>query len=640
MCIDTVNALVADAAMLSKAAVEGKLATRADASKHQGDYRKIVQGVNDCLDAVIGPLNVAAKYVDDISKGNIPAKITDSYNGDFNTIKNNLNQCIDAVNALVADANMLSRAAVEGKLATRADASKHQGDFRKIVQGVDDCLDAVIGPLNVAAKYVDDISKGNIPPKITDNYNGDFNTIKNNLNQCIDAVNALVADANMLSRAAVEGKLATRADASKHQGDYRKIVQGVDDCLDAVIGPLNVAAKYVDDISKGEIPNKITDNYNGDFNTIKNNLNAMLVYLTEMASAAEQIAQNDLTATVKPRSERDVLGNAFVKMVSGLNGTMRQTTLVVSQVAQSVDQVRSVSQDLASSSEEQSSAVEEVTSSLDRTDAQVKSSAENAGAANQLVGQTNSLADTGQQKMKALTQAMAAIASSSQEIAKIIKVIDDIAFQTNLLALNAAVEAARAGQAGRGFAVVAQEVRNLAERSGKAAKSTADLIEEAGRRTQEGVKITDETGSAFAEIVQNVVKVKDLVGEIAAASEEQAKSIAQINSAMAQVNQGAQSSSSQSTQLASTADELASLAERLRQESSRFQLKQGGFDGESGLPGGLTAEMMQALNQIVQQKQHTGDSGGNGPKAKVRKDGVDGKAASVINRDERGYGKF
>ena len=178
--------------------MEGKLATRADASKHQGDYRKIVQGVNDCLDAVIGPLNVAAKYVDQISKGDIPAKITDTYKGDFNEVKNNLNACIDAVNALVADANLLSKAAVEGKLATRADASKHQGDYRKIVQGVDDCLDAVIGPLNVAAKYVDQISKGDIPAKITDTYKGDFNEIKNNLNMCIDAVNALVADAGML----------------------------------------------------------------------------------------------------------------------------------------------------------------------------------------------------------------------------------------------------------------------------------------------------------------------------------------------------------------------------------------------------------------------------------------------------------
>ncbi|MCX7142824.1 MAG: MCP four helix bundle domain-containing protein, partial [Proteobacteria bacterium] len=259
----SVQALVTDAAMLAEAAVAGKLATRADASKHQGDFNRVVAGVNHTLDAVIGPLNVAASYVDQISKGAIPAKITDSYNGDFNTLKNNLNMAIDAINALVADANALAKAAVEGKLETRADAARHQGDFRKIVEGVNNTLDAVIGPLNVAASYVDQISKGAIPKKITDSYNGDFNTLKNNLNMAIDAINALVADAKMLAKAAVEGKLETRADASKHQGDFQAIVKGVNDTLDAVIGPLNVAANYVDQISRGAIPEKISDSYNG-----------------------------------------------------------------------------------------------------------------------------------------------------------------------------------------------------------------------------------------------------------------------------------------------------------------------------------------------------------------------------------------
>ena len=316
------QALVADAALLNQAAVDGKLATRADANKHQGEYRKIVQGVNDCLDAVIGPLNVAAGYVDRISKGDIPPKITDKYNGDFNEIKNNLNQAVDAVNALVADAAMLSVAAVEGKLATRADATKHQGDFRKIVQGVDDCLDAVIGPLNVAAGYVDRISKGDIPPKITDKYNGDFNEIKNNLNQCVDAVNALVADANTLNVAAVEGKLATRADASKHQGDFRKIVQGVNECLDAVIGPLNVAAGYVDRISKGDIPPKITDKYNGDFNVLKNNLNQCIDAVNALVGDAGMLANAGVEGKLKTRADASKHQGDFQKVVQGVNDTL------------------------------------------------------------------------------------------------------------------------------------------------------------------------------------------------------------------------------------------------------------------------------------------------------------------------------
>ncbi|WMW25478.1 methyl-accepting chemotaxis protein [Methanolobus sediminis] len=338
-CIDAINLLVADANMLSEAAVEGKLDTRADASKHQGDYRAIVEGVNDTLDAVIGPLNVAAEYVDRISRGAIPDKITDDYNGDFNTIKDNLNQCIDAINLLVADANMLSVAAVEGKLDTRADASKHHGDYRAIVEGVNDTLDAVIGPLNVAAEYVDRISRGAIPEKITDDYNGDFNTIKNNLNQCIDAINLLVSDANMLSDAAVEGKLDTRADASKHFGDYRAIVEGVNDTLDAVIGPLNVAAEYVDRISRGAIPEKITDDYNGDFNTIKNNLNQCIDAINLLVSDANMLSDAAVEGKLDTRADASKHFGDYRAIVEGVNDTLDAVIGPLNVAAEYVDRI-------------------------------------------------------------------------------------------------------------------------------------------------------------------------------------------------------------------------------------------------------------------------------------------------------------
>ncbi len=318
----SLRALVADANMLSKAAVEGKLDTRADASKHKGEYKKIVEGVNGTLDAVIGPLNVAAEYVDRISKGDMPKKITDHYNGDFNEIKNNLNNCIDNINALVTDAVMLEKAAIDGKLSTRADTAKHQGDYKKIVVGVNNCLDAVIGPLNVAADYVDRISKGKIPPKITDEYKGDFNVIKNNLNQCIDAINLLVADANILSKAAVEGKLDTRADATKHQGDYWQIVAGVNKTLDSIIGPLNFAAEYVDRISKGDIPSRITDNYNGDFNEIKNNLNNCIDAVNLLVADAGMLAKAADEGKLKTRADASKHHGDYKKIVDGVNQTL------------------------------------------------------------------------------------------------------------------------------------------------------------------------------------------------------------------------------------------------------------------------------------------------------------------------------
>jgi len=322
VCIDAMNGLVAEADMLTKAAVEGRLDTRGDAGKFTGDFGAIVQGVNDTLDAVIGPLNVAAEYVDRISKGDIPEKITDDYNGDFNEIKNNLNVCIDAMNGLVAEADMLTKAAVEGRLDTRGDAGKFTGDFGAIVQGVNDTLDAVIGPLNVAAEYVDRISKGDIPEKITDDYNGDFNEIKNNLNVCIDSINGLVAEADMLTKAAVEGRLDTRGDAGKFAGDFAVIVQGVNDTLDAVIGPLNVAAEYVDRISKGDIPERITDDYNGDFNEIKNNLNLCIDAIEGLVAEMDVLTDAAVEGRLDVRGQVDKFGGDFGAIVSGVNDTV------------------------------------------------------------------------------------------------------------------------------------------------------------------------------------------------------------------------------------------------------------------------------------------------------------------------------
>ena len=191
------NSLQQETKNLIDSALAGKLATRAKADEINFEFRPIVEGINSILDAVIGPLNVSAEYIDRISKGDLPQKITDDYNGDFNEIKINLNNCIDNINELVKDANGLSDATLAGKLATRADASKHHGEFKTIIQGVNNTLDAVIGPLNVAADYVDNISKGDIPELITDRYNGDFNSIKNNLNSCVENLSRVATDISL-----------------------------------------------------------------------------------------------------------------------------------------------------------------------------------------------------------------------------------------------------------------------------------------------------------------------------------------------------------------------------------------------------------------------------------------------------------
>ena len=556
-CFEAVRAMVADSDMLSQAAVDGRLATRADTSKHNGDFKKIVQGVNNTLDAVIGPLNVAAEYVEKISNGDIPEKISADYHGDFNAIKNNLNKCIDAVNALVKDANMLSKAAVDGRLATRADASKHKGDFKSIVQGVNDTLDAVIGPLNVAADYVERISKGAIPDKITAEYHGDFNDIKNNLNKCIEAINALVKDANMLSQAGIKGALTTRADASRHDGDYKSIVQGVNDTLDAVIGPLNVAADYVEKIGKGMVPDEITDNYNGDFNLIKNNLNATIRGVRDQIKAAESIATGDLSVKLCLRSDEDMMAIGLNKMIDNLTRFANDVQGAAGLVASGSEQINGAAQSLAQGATEQAASIEEISSSMEEMNSTVKQNADNAHQTSSIAIQS---ASDGQQGGRAVADTVKAMQSISEKI----NIIGEIAQQTNMLALNAAIEAARAGEHGKGFAVVAAEVKKLAERSQVAAKEISAV-------STSSVEIALRAGKILDEIVPGIQKTAELVAEINASSSEQAMGIDQVTKAITQLDNVIQGNGSATEQLSATAEELTSQAEQLLISASFFK---------------------------------------------------------------------
>jgi methyl-accepting chemotaxis protein len=314
-----IQAMVADASLLSKAAVDGKLATRADAGVHQGDYRKIVEGVNGTLDAVIQPLNVTADYVDKISKGVIPPVITDSYNGDFNVIKTNLNNMVKMMSDLLAQTDIIIKGAADGELDKRANADMFVGGWNQLVKGVNQAITNIVDPMNVTADYVNQVARGIIPPAITTEYKGEYNVIKNNLNNMVKMMNDLLAQTDIIIKGAADGELDKRANADLFVGGWNKLVKGVNEVVTNIVNPLNVTADYVDRIAKGDIPPPITAEYKGQYNVIKTNLNACIAATDQQATAAKAISMGDLTAVVKVRCEKDVMAKALIDVTKAIN---------------------------------------------------------------------------------------------------------------------------------------------------------------------------------------------------------------------------------------------------------------------------------------------------------------------------------
>ena len=252
-----------------------------------------------------------------------------------------------------------------------------------------------------------------------------------------------------------------------------------------------------------------------------------------------------------------ILASVFVRSVTGvLNRSISGLGESSQQIASASQQLSATSQQLAAGSAQQASAIQETSATLEETSSMVLQNSENTRQAATLSSQARIAAEKGNEEMGRMMSSMSELKKSSDQIGKIIKVIDNIAFQTNILALNAAVEAARAGEAGMGFAVVAEEVRNLAQRSAQAASDTAAIIETNIELSQHGVEGTKRVGEALGEIARLSKKVNELVDEVAAATQEQSQGISQINKAISQIEQSTQENAASSQESASASEEL------------------------------------------------------------------------------------
>ena len=316
-----------------------------------------------------------------------------------------------------------------------------------------------------------------------------------------------------------------------------------------------------------------------------------------------------------------------------LGRAITNLTDTAEQVSAASGQVSSASQSLAEGATEQAAGLEETSSSLEEMASQTRQNADNAQQANVLSDEAKKSADSGAEAMGRMNRAIQEIQKSSDETAKIIKVIDEIAFQTNLLALNAAVEAARAGEAGKGFAVVAEEVRNLAMRSAEAAKNTSEMIEGSVKNAQNGVQIAEEVTSVLNEIVNSVSKTTDLIGEIAAASQEQSQGIDQVNQAVGQMDKVIQANAANAEESASASGQLSAQAKEMNRIVAVLSRLVGGSrtsSGRKGRPSGTRRRRFSASDQVFHQIAKSDET--NQPTQRVTR--------QIPLTDEEGFNQF
>jgi methyl-accepting chemotaxis protein len=536
-------------ARLTDASKDGQLSDRGKPEQFQGAYAEIVRGVNQMLDAILLPIGEGNRILGQISTGKIDELISQTYKGDHEKMKKAVNNIAGVVQSLQKEMARLTDASKEGQLSDRGKPEQFQGAYAEIVRGVNIMLDAILLPIGEGNRILTQVSNGKIDELIAQTYKGDHEKMKQAINNIAVVLQSLQKELARLTDASNAGQLTERGKHDQFRGAYSEIVRGVNSILDAVIAPLKFTAGYIDRISKGDLPPTITDTYHGDFNLIKDNLNALIAAMGEITDAADEMANGNLTVALRERSPQDKLMQALGAMVSGITRVVSDIRSIAGEVASASQAISTTSVEVSKGASSQAASAEEASSSMEEMVSNIK---QNADSAQQTDKIANKSATDAQESGKSVVEAVAAM----KEIASRVSIIEEIARQTNLLALNAAIEAARAGEHGKGFAVVAAEVRKLAERSQKAAGEINQL-------SGTTVKVSEKAGEMLEKLVPDIKRTAELVQEIAAASKEQDTGAEQINKALVQLEKVIQQNASASEEMASTTEELTSQSEQL-----------------------------------------------------------------------------
>ncbi len=518
-----------------------------------------------------------ANAVKEVSVGNFDTSFISNDADEIGDLSRNLGTVIETIHEIVTDIELLGTKQKEGSLSYKIDENKYLGLYGSMVTTINESFTTLVVDVNEILVTMDEFAKGNFKAEMTQfegekkQFNDAIEGFRSNLMGINQGIGSIVENAS-------QGDLSSKVDSSQYKGDWKILIDSLNELLDVINEPLSESIQVLQNLADGNLETRMVGNYSGEFELIKTTLNSTIIslagYIVDISETLESLANNDFTVSIDKKfvGDFDEMKQSINKIIDKLNEVFKEFLVGADEVSQGAQQISQSSIYLAEGATKQVSSLEELNAAVEIVNDKTKINATSAKEANMIASLASENASLGDAQMKSMLVSMDEISASSNQIGKVIKVIEDIAFQTNLLALNAAVEAARAGAHGKGFAVVAEEVRSLAVRSQEAAKETTELIDTSINKVITGSSLAKETAQALDEIVKNVSDVSELIAGISEASQSQAVSMGEISRGLTEVESVIQNNSAAAEEGVSTAEELSSQSVVLRSLIGSYKL--------------------------------------------------------------------
>ena len=531
--------------------------------------------------SILKPIKNLVRMVSEITKGNlhINKNLEWLVDDEIGMLTRDMYALTDVIGSITTDIEDYTRIInEEGDIEYKMNPEKYSGAYRQMVHDINELSHSFILDTNMVLDALREVGEGNFKLDIK-TFPGKKGIINESLDTLVENLGQISGSISELAVKASEGKLNISINEEQYKGDWAEIVKELNNLLKAVSLPIQEVTKTLDQMARGNFDARVEGEYRGSFHSLKVKANstaeAILFYIEDISKILGEMSKGDLDLTV----QEDYIGSyapiktALSSIINSLNQSLGQINDAATQVASGAEQVASSATSLAAGSQTQTESIGELTQIVENLREQAVLNTQTATHANSISVLSSQSAQKGNTDMQQMVGAMEHIKASSDNIAKIIKVIDDIAFQTNLLALNAAVEAARAGEHGRGFSVVAEEVRILATKSAEAAQRTTDEIQASLEMVNDGMEIARSAEASLNTIVSHVNEVTELVSGIASNSEADQTSIVTVNTKIRDISEVVSLTSATSEESAATSEELNAQAASMQGLLEFFKLK-------------------------------------------------------------------